>query len=184
MNKVIWQVSVFFAVLIISEYLVFTYSPDWLIGFYSFAFLLVLCARSFGWPKADWLYADHAAVVQREWGSHELQHARKATDHVQTLRTHLHVRNYFAATICHQNTEQLCNEIISQLPVKIGGYGIAGILFLVLYRKGVQVGGTEDFEVLAKLIAAVSISIMPLIWEYAQCEKQKYWNRELRRPEP
>ena len=88
--------------------------------------------------------------------------------------------------IQEDNTEALCHEINSSFTIKAIMYILVCLLFLFIGHDGGSghAGNSTSHEVLdqfIKITGTAILSLLPLIWDYARCETQNYWNRELRK---
>jgi uncharacterized YccA/Bax inhibitor family protein len=106
--------------------------------------------------------------------------AYKAADQLGALKENLGARNVLAASIYRDNTDRLCNTINDTMTMK----SILAVIATMAAMFIVEAHQTDftNMQYTLKFIAAASGLLLPLVWDFSRCEKQKYWNKELREP--
>jgi hypothetical protein len=177
--KSVIQLGVFALIVIPIDIEAWYWFHDPLVNLYFSLFAILLTTRFIDWPKAAWFGTVKVDRLRRRWGAYPVAPIEDAT-RIADLRNRFEFHQYFGALLYSQNTQTLCNEIYNSMSIKIVGYLGAALLYAILDRGSHE--GHDEYTAVLKSGAFVAATLLPLIWDYARCEGQRYWNKEIREP--
>ncbi len=175
-----WKLAFLVMTLAFVEYFAWNRFADVIVNLYLLVFVILVFARVFNWPRPAWFHEDYVEKLQQKLGTLKLEPIAADTP-VAELRTRYGVKPYFESVVCKENTVRLCSSILESLTPKILIYGGVAFIYMFLAHNG-HTTTNDKTEVFLKSNAIVAISFGPLLWDYARCERQKFWNKELREP--
>lgn len=153
--------------------------PDPLVAFYVFIFILLALTKIFDWPKPSWFGGQRISLLHEKWGAKPVGKRYNSNDRLMTLNNDLAARTFFMTAIYKDNTEKLCNSVNESMTVKSVA---AAFTMLGTMATTDPTADYTSFQYLFKLAAVSSAAVIAIVWDFARCEKQKYWNREIREP--
>jgi hypothetical protein len=172
----------FLAVLVAIETAAWFKFADGIVAFYVLIAGCFLGTKIFNWPDPSWFGGGHIASVQGRWAAEEIGRDYSATERLAATKSNTAARTYFAASIYKDNTDKLCNQVNDSMTMK-SILAVLGTLAAVLIASKSRPADFTSFEYLTKFFAAASGALLPLVWDLSRCEKQKFWNREVRGPD-